>query len=76
MINLDEISIGLLEKLQIHIKKQYLEEIIKLAEEFSCCPNCGNPEASGHFCEKCNERYVTEDGAEWFAEYLKSQLKK
>lgn len=48
-----------------------LARIIKLAESFHCCPNCGNPDAEKHFCDKCNQRIVVRADAYYFAEYLK-----
>jgi hypothetical protein len=45
-----------------------------MAEEFECCPICGDwTDIGGHYCGKCDERYVTEDDAHSFAEYLKKK---
>jgi len=50
-----------------------VKEIIKLAEDFECCPYCGNPElkVSNHYCEKCKERISVPEEAYNFAQYLK-----
>lgn len=53
-----------------------IEEIINLAENFGCCPHCGNPAAHFNFCKECNKRYETEDDASWFAQYLKNKYLK
>ena len=36
-----------------------IEDILRDACRFECCPYCGNEEMdSGHYCEKCKERFV------------------
>lgn len=53
--------------------KETLEKIIKEAEDFECCPNCGDwNNLGGHYCGSCEERYVTEEDAFFFAKYLKA----
>lgn len=57
--------------------ENWLRAIVKLAEEFECCPHCGNAELkiNNHYCEKCKERIVEPDDAYWFAEWLKKEYK-
>jgi len=51
-----------------------IDEIIKMAENFECCPYCGNPNLKNeHFCDVCKERIVEPCNAHWFAEYLKKK---
>jgi len=50
-----------------------IEEIYKEAKEFECCPHCGNPDISGHFCENCEKRIAVPDDAGWFAKYIKEK---
>jgi hypothetical protein len=51
------------------------DKIIKLAEEFRCCPYCGNMNLdTNHYCN-CKEGkkgFTEPDDAYWFAEYLKN----
>ena len=48
-----------------------IKEIIKLAEDFECCPTCGNTVIQSHFCKICKERYSVPQDAYYFAQYLK-----
>ena len=53
--------------------EQAVVEIIKCAEEFECCPDCGNPDADSHFCDRCHERISVREDAGWFAQYLRKK---
>lgn len=48
-------------------------KIVAEAENFQCCPLCGGQHNTPHFCPVKEERYVEEDDAYWFAEYLKKK---
>ena len=54
-----------------------IDEIIKMAENFECCPYCGNLNLdSEHSCNVCKKRFLKPDDAYWFAEYLKKKYNK
>jgi len=57
--------------------ENWLRAIVKLAEEFECCPECGSTNliGGGHLCGDCNERVAVPDDAYWFAEWLKKEYK-
>ena len=61
----------------IDMPENWLKAIIKLAEEFECCPECGgtNLIGGGHLCADCKERVAVPDDAHWFAEWLKKEYK-
>lgn len=62
-----------LDTIEYNIKSN---EIIELAENFDCCPHCGNYNLeNNHYCEECKQRIVEPDDAYWFAQYLKKELK-
>ena len=53
-----------------------IKEIILLAENFECCPYCGDYELdSDHYCDKCFNRIVTPDDGYYFAQFLKDYYK-
>lgn len=51
--------------------KVELAAIIELAENFECCPECGNEYKGKHWCDICQDRVGIPERAYWFAEYLK-----
>jgi len=54
----------------------WLKAIVKLAEDFECCPHCGDTKLkNNHYCGKCKKRIVEPDDAYWFAEWLKKEYK-
>jgi len=54
-----------------------LQTIIEMAQEFECCPDCGNTEFPDtvHYCPKCMTRISTPEDAVWFAKYLENKFK-
>ena len=52
---------------------QAIDEIIIMAQDFECCPHCGNTAIESHWCPACKERIIEPANAYWFAEFLKKK---
>lgn len=51
-----------------------VEDIIKEAEEFTCCPHCGNTAIEKNYCPVCEREFTTPGRATMFAEYLRTKV--
>jgi hypothetical protein len=59
------------------MNKITLELVIEFAENFECCPECGDVNDGAlyhHLCEKCNKRVAIPDDAYYFAQWLKKVI--
>ena len=54
-----------------------INDIIKEAIEFECCPYCGSQDliGGGHLCNSCKERIACPTDAYYFAKYLEKKYK-
>lgn len=53
-----------------------IDEIIKLAENFKCCPICGFEDAKEQYCKKCKEKYDERETSFFFGSYLRKIKKR
>ena len=54
-------------------RKEERATIIQLADQFECCPECGNTEIQSHWCPKCKKEFAMSGDAGWFAKHLKDR---
>jgi len=48
-----------------------VDEIIKLAEKFKCCPICGFVDAKETYCKECKQEYDEREQSSFFGIYLR-----
>lgn len=47
-----------------------IDVIIKIAEDFECCPICGYEHAGVKSCKKCKQKFDERETAIFFSQYL------
>jgi len=53
-----------------------LNNIINIARGFTCCPICGNENATKHYCKECKQEFNERETAFYFSCFLQKAKKR